>query len=85
MKKVAILGYGGRGYLYARMCKQMKNDYEVVAVIDNSQDKLNLAEKMSSLNSSQLFSSLCLHRGRFPVHSPVQFNYTLHRNYTILY
>lgn len=58
MKKVAILGYGGRGYQYARMCKQMKNDYEVVAVIDNSQDKLNLAGKMSSLNSSQLFSSL---------------------------
>lgn len=58
MKKVAILGYGGRGYHYAKMCKQMKDDYEVVAVIDNSQDKLNLAGKMSDLNSSQLFSSL---------------------------
>ena len=58
MKKVAILGYGGRGYHYAKMCKQMKDDYEVVAVIDNSRDKLGLAKKMSDLNSSQLFSSL---------------------------
>lgn len=58
MKKIAILGYGGRGYNYAKICSRMTTDYEVVAVIDNSNDKLELARRMSKLNDSQLFSSL---------------------------
>lgn len=58
MKKVAILGYGGRGYHYAKMCKKMKNDYEVVAVIDNSADKRRLAKEMSELSDNQVFASL---------------------------
>lgn len=58
MKKVAILGYGGRGYHYAKMCKKMKDDYEVVAVIDNSADKRGLAKEMSELSDSQVFASL---------------------------
>ena len=34
MKKVAILGYGGRGYHYAKMCRQMDKDFQIVAVIE---------------------------------------------------
>lgn len=58
MKKIAILGYGGRGRHYARMCSHMKNDYELMAVIDNSQDKLKTAKADTSLSDAQLFSSL---------------------------
>lgn len=58
MKKVAILGYGGRGYHYAKLCDSMREGFNVVAVIDNSPDKLGLARKKSRLNDSQLFSTL---------------------------
>lgn len=58
MKKIAVLGYGGRGYNYAKICRRMPNDYEIVAVIDHSDDKLELARRMSKLNNNQLFSSL---------------------------
>lgn len=57
MKKIAILGYGGRGYHYAKICGRMPKDYMIVAVIDNSDDKLKLARRMSKLNDNQLFSS----------------------------
>ncbi len=56
MKRIAILGYGGRGYHYARICQAMKNDFELTAVIDNSSDKLGLAKEKSHLLDSQLFS-----------------------------
>lgn len=58
MKRVAILGYGGRGYHYAKMCKQMKNDYDVVAVIDHSKEKLGLAKATHNFDDSRLFLSL---------------------------
>ncbi len=58
MKKIAILGYGGRGYHYAKICQAMKNDFELVAVIDNSSDKLGLAKEKSHLSDEQLFLSL---------------------------
>ena len=58
MKKIAILGYGGRGYHYAKLCSKMKKHYEVVAVIDNSPDKLRLARDKSGLSENQLFLSL---------------------------
>lgn len=58
MNKVAILGYGGRGFGYARICEEMKNDYDVVAVIDHSPEKLKLAAQTNHLCENQLFLSL---------------------------
>ncbi len=58
MKKIAILGYGGRGFHYAKICQSMKSDFELVSVIDNSVDKLGLAKEKSKLNDNQLFLSL---------------------------
>lgn len=58
MKKVAILGYGGRGFGYARICEEMKKEYDVVAVIDHSKEKLKLAQQTNHLNENQLFLSL---------------------------
>lgn len=57
MKKVAVLGYGGRGCTYAKLCKQMPEDFQVVAVIDNSQEKLGHAMELG-LKDDQLFLSL---------------------------
>lgn len=58
MKKVAILGYGGRGFIYAKLCKNMKKDFEIVAVIDNSKERLESAKKDLDLYENQLFLSL---------------------------
>lgn len=58
MKKIAVLGYGGRGCNYTKLCKSMKDKYEITAVIDNSKDKLVQAKKITGLKDSQLFSSL---------------------------
>lgn len=57
MKKIAILGFGGRGTGYAYYCKKMKKDFEIVAVIDISQDKLNLARKIFKVDEKGLFTS----------------------------
>ncbi len=58
MKKIAVLGYGGRGCNYTNLCKGMKDKYEITAVIDNSRDKLTQAKKITGLQDNQLFSSL---------------------------
>lgn len=58
MKRVAILGYGGRGFHYAKLCGQMKADFEVVSVIDHSEEKLNLARETNKLSESRLFLTL---------------------------
>lgn len=58
MKRVAILGYGGRGFHYAKLCGQMKADFEVVSVIDHSEEKLNLARETGKLSDSRLFLTL---------------------------
>lgn len=58
MKKIAVLGYGGRGCNYTNLCKGMKDKYEITAVIDNSKDKLTQAKKITGLHDNQLFSSL---------------------------
>lgn len=58
MKKIAILGYGGRGFHYAKLCKSMPSDFEIVAVIDNSKEKLGLAKDTAKLSESRLFSDL---------------------------
>lgn len=58
MKKIAILGYGGRGFHYAKMCKSMPADFEVVAVIDNSKEKLGLAMDTMKLPANRLFGDL---------------------------
>lgn len=57
MLKVAILGYGGRGKIYARYCKQMKKQYEIKAIIDNSKEKLDIAKKILG-EEIELYSSL---------------------------
>lgn len=58
MKKISILGYGGRGFNYAKLCKSMKSDYEIVAVVDHSREKLDLAKSTHNLPDKQLFISL---------------------------
>lgn len=58
MKRIVILGYGGRGAIYAKLCKNMKKDFEIVAVIDNSKEKLKSAKRALSLQDNQLFLSL---------------------------
>ncbi len=58
MKKIAILGYGGRGYHYAKLCQALAKEYKLTAVIDNSKAKLGLAKEKSKLNDNQLFISL---------------------------
>ncbi len=58
MKKIAVIGYGGRGCNYTNLCKGMKDKYEITAVIDNSKDKLAQAKKITGLQDNQLFSSL---------------------------
>lgn len=55
MKKVAVLGYGGRGFTYTFLCRKMKKDYEIVAVIDTSRDKLNAAKNFAKLKDENLF------------------------------
>ncbi len=58
--KIAILGYVGRGRNYALLCKNVanKNYFEIVAVIDVSSDKLNLAKKELGLADDKLFKSI---------------------------
>lgn len=58
MKKIAILGFGGRGTGYAYHCKRMKKDFEIVAVIDTSPEKLQLAKKEFGIPEDALFPSL---------------------------
>lgn len=58
MKKIAILGFGGRGKNYARICNNMKEAYQLVAVIDNSEEKLKIAANEFGLNTASLFNSL---------------------------
>lgn len=57
MKKVAVLGYGGRGFTYTFLCRMMKKDYEIVAVIDTSKDKLNSAKNFAKLKDENLFDN----------------------------
>ena len=58
MKKVAILGFGGRGGIYGGLCRLMKKEFEVTAVIDINPDKLVRAKKMLRLPDDRLFLSL---------------------------
>ena len=60
MTKVVILGYGGRGRNYGILCKSPSNKkhFDVVAVIDVSSDKLNLAKKELGLADDKLFKSI---------------------------
>ena len=60
MRKIAIIGYGGRGRLYAQFCKNplVTREFELVAVIDNNPDKIKVAKAEMKLNDSQLFATL---------------------------
>lgn len=58
MKHIAIIGFGGRGYIYAKLCKQRKDECKVVAVIDNSLDKLKLAKDTMGLDDNHLFTNI---------------------------
>lgn len=53
--KVAIIGYGGRGRVYAECMK--KTDGQITAVCDIDRDKLELAKKEIGLGDAQLFDS----------------------------
>lgn len=56
--KVVVLGYGGRGKVYARLCQKHNQVYELMAVIDHVPAKLEAAKKECHLENKQLFSSL---------------------------
>ena len=60
MKKIVILGYGGRGKGYADLCTSLKhkNDFELVAIIDSNVEKLKVAKARHNLSDSMLFTSL---------------------------
>lgn len=58
MKKIAILGFGGRGSIYSALCRMMKKDFEVTSVIDTNPQKLARAKKELKLPQDRLFSSL---------------------------
>lgn len=55
MKRVAVLGYGGRGRIYAQICRQMKRDYRITAVIEINPSILKVAQKEQKLKEDQLF------------------------------
>ena len=60
MRKIAIIGYGGRGRLYAEFSKNplVTREFELVAVIDNNPDKIIVAKKEMKLSDSQLFANI---------------------------
>lgn len=58
MYTIAILGYGGRGRNYARICRSMSDGYALKAVIDISPEKLTLAKSDNNLSDDMLFLSL---------------------------
>lgn len=58
MKTVAILGYGGRGRMYALLLRLFhRKQARVVAVIDNDVNKLQLAKKENKLPDNCLYDS----------------------------
>lgn len=60
MRKIAIIGYGGRGRHYARMSANpiITREFELVAVIDNNSEKLKVAKVEMNLTDAQLFNSV---------------------------
>lgn len=59
MKKVVILGYGGRGRNYAMVAiHNYKKEFEIVAVIDISEDKRNLAKRDLGLADNRVYTNL---------------------------
>ncbi|MFI3141849.1 MAG: Gfo/Idh/MocA family oxidoreductase [Clostridia bacterium] len=58
MKKVAILGYGGRGAIYNRLCTKHKDKYEVVGIIDNSPERVEYAKNTLKYPEDRVYSSL---------------------------
>ena len=65
MKTVAILGYGGRGRMYALLLRLFhRKQARVVAVIDNDVNKLQLAQKENKLPDNCLYDSY--NKNQFP-------------------
>jgi predicted dehydrogenase len=56
--KVALLGCGNRGKIYADYSLRYPEQMEVVAVIDQNNFKLEQAKKRYSITSDMAFSSL---------------------------
>lgn len=57
MLNVAIIGYGNRGRLYGRFIKSKEDLFEVVAVVDELQSKLDIAKSDFNLSDNQLFKN----------------------------
>lgn len=57
MVKVAIIGYGNRGRLYARFMKTHPEIFQVVGIVDTLKEKLEIAEHDFHLNKDALFTS----------------------------
>ena len=60
MKKVSVvvIGFGDRGDIYAKYALSEPDKMQVVAVVDPSKDRLNLAKKKHSLKDEQLFENV---------------------------
>lgn len=57
MKKftVAILGVGGRGYVYGSLMKERKDDFEVVALCDFNKEQIEKINKLFHLPQDKIF------------------------------
>ena len=55
--KLAIVGYGNRGQVYADYSLDEPNEAEVVAVIDPNEYKLKVAKERYGMSDGQLFTS----------------------------
>ena len=53
--KLAVLGYGNRGQVYADYSLDEPDEVEVVAVIDPNEYKLKVAKERYKLSAEQLF------------------------------
>lgn len=57
MVTIAVLGYGGRGKIYALTAKEMHNDFKIVSVCDTNKEKLAVAKSIHNLSDDMLFDN----------------------------
>ncbi|MBQ4052718.1 MAG: Gfo/Idh/MocA family oxidoreductase, partial [Clostridia bacterium] len=55
--KIAVVGYGNRGQVYADYSLDEPNEVEVAAVIDPNEYKLKVAKERYRMTDGQLFTS----------------------------
>ncbi len=55
-KTAVIIGYGGRGSIYAKYAINFPEKFEIVAVADTIENRLETAKELHNLRDDQLFS-----------------------------